>query len=130
MRLFIDFQMMGCTSKLKFWIPKNYGPIDYFVTTKKVMLRHSFHLCPPTLVVACSFCRDIFSCFVFEFCHDIIWICHDIVMLKLSNLCLDRSVLYRDIKTLLQHNLSFSAASEFYHDIDFFVAIKLLIFQP
>ena len=40
------------------------------------------------------------------------------------------SVLCCDIKTLLQHNLSFFATYEFCCDINFFVAIKILVFQP
>ena len=40
------------------------------------------------------------------------------------------SVLCRDIKTLFQHNLSFSTAFECYRDINFFVATKLFVFQP
>ena len=94
------------------------------------MSRYSSHLCPPALVVACSCCHDIFSCLFLEFCCDIILQYGDIILLKLSSLCRDMSVLCRDIKTLLQHNLSFFAASEFYRDIDFFVVTKLLAFQP
>ena len=62
------------------------------------MSRHSSHLCPPALVVACSFRRNIFSCFLLEYCHDIIWQCRDIVLLRLSSLCHDMSVLGHDIK--------------------------------
>ena len=123
MRLFIDFQMMDRTFRLRLWIPKNYGPIDYFVMTWKVLLRHISHLCRPALVVTCSFCCDIVSCSLLEYFHDI-------VLLKLSSLCRDMSVLCCDIKTLLQHNLSFSIASEFYRDINLFVAAKLLVFHP
>ena len=130
MHLFIDFQMMAHTSRLKLWIPQNSGSIDYFVATKKFLLRHSSHLCSPALVVACSFYRDTFSCFLLEFCRDIIWQCRNIVLLRLSSLCHDMSVLCRDIKTLLQHNLSFSAASEFCCAINFFVVTKILVFQP
>ena len=79
--------------------------------------------------MACSFYRDIFSCFLLEFCCDIIWQYRDIVLLRLSSLYRDMSVLCRDIKTFLQHNLSFSVASEFCRDINFFVATKLLVFQ-
>ena len=130
MRLFMDFQMMDNTSRLKLWIPKSSSLIDYFVATKKFFSRHSSHLFPLALVVACSFCRYIIPCFLLEFFRDIIWQCRDIVLLRLSSLRCDMSVLCHDIKTLLQHNLSISAAFEFCRDINFFIATKLIVLQP
>ena len=77
------------------------------------------------LVLAYSFCRDIFPCSLLEFCHDVIWQCREIVLLKLYSLCHDMSVLCRDIKTLLQHNFSFSVVWEFCRDINFIFVFQL-----
>ena len=53
--------------------PKNSSLNGRFVATKKIVSRHSWHVCSPALVVAYSFCRNLILCLFFELCRDIIF---------------------------------------------------------
>ena len=65
--------------------PKNSGPNGHFVATKKIVSRHSWHLCSPALVVACSLCHNIILCIFFQ-------LCQDKVVLKQSYFCNNRGL--------------------------------------
>ena len=71
------------------------------------------------LVVACSFCCDIFLCSFLKFCRDISWQCHDIVLLRLFGLCHEKSflVLRQFLNTLqLEYLNSMSRQQILCHD--------------
>ena len=59
-------------------VDKFYFHVDFVMLDTQqftTFSRHSSHLCPIALVVAYSFCRDIFSLFLLDFYHDIILQC-------------------------------------------------------
>ena len=115
--LFIDFQMMGQTLRLKLWIPKNWPKwhlccdIENYVATL-FCLSSSFFSWLAVL------CRYILLCLVLELCQDRVLLNLSCTYYDMSVLCryislvpcsLNTQMVCRDIKALLQQSFLLAA---------------------